>query len=119
MSTTENTFEATAADIGGALGVTPRAVRMWVEAGDLPRLERGRFDIAWATWLAAGRKVSADWRQKPRANVAVAAGWLQAIGHAPKDEDLEVIGRLFARNRKSLADAMQAVGAAQALMART
>lgn len=114
MTTEHNPAASTASEIGEALGVTPRTVRFWVEAGDLPKLERGTFDLAWATWLAAGRKVSSDWRQKPSAHVAVAAGWLQSLGREPNDADAEKLADMFKRNGRSAAAAMMALGAAQA-----
>jgi hypothetical protein len=107
-------YEAGAVEIADALQVTPRSVRMWAESGDLPRLARGTFDAGWATWLCAGRKVTARWGKKPSADVAVAAGWLQALGHEPGDDDLAALGNLFARNGKALAAAMLALGQAQA-----
>lgn len=118
MTTEHNPAASTASEIGEALGVTPRTVRFWVEAGDLPKLERGTFDLAWATWLAAGRKVSTDWRQKPSAQVAVVAGWLQAHHGQLDDAALEALGSLFKRNGQSSADAMRSVGIASVNMGR-
>lgn len=108
----------TAPEIAEALGVTPRAVRLWAESNDLPRLERGQYDLAWATWLMAGRKVSADWRAKPTALVAVSAGWAQALGHAPNDADMAALCNLFKRNGYSAEQAMRSLGAAEVAMAR-
>jgi predicted ArsR family transcriptional regulator len=108
----------TAPEIADALGVTPRAVRLWAEAGDLPRLERGMYCLAWATWLACGRKVATDWRQKPSAHVAVAVGWRQAQGRNPSDADMEALGALFKRNGYTAEAAMRALGAAESIGAR-
>ena len=115
---TEPIYSMTAPEIAGHLDVTPRTVRMWVESRDLPRLDRGQFDIGWASWLATGRKVSAQWPTRPSAHVLVAAAWLQAQDRTPTDEDLQALGGLFERNGYTLAQAMKAVGAAQAHMGR-
>lgn len=109
----------TAPQIADHLDVTPRTIRHWAESGDLPKLDRGQYDVGWATWLCAGRKTSANWRGKISASIAVAVGWVQALGHDPKDADMTALGDLFARNGLSLADAMQALGAAQARLERS
>ncbi|MBB3176251.1 hypothetical protein [Variovorax sp. Sphag1AA] len=116
---TEPIYSMTAPEIAGVLDVTARTVRMWAEDGDLPRLNRGRFDFSWATWLVCGRKVSARWRPTPSVHVIVAAGWLQSHDQAVTDADAEAFGGLFKRNGLSLAEAMKALGAAQALMGHT
>lgn len=104
----------TASQIAGHLDVTPRTIRHWAESGDLPKLDRGQYDVGWATWLSAGRAISTDWRGKISAPVAVAVGWVQAVGHDPKDADIVALGDLFTRNGLTFADAMQALGAAEA-----
>lgn len=114
---TEPVYSMTAPEIAAVLGVTARTVRMWAEAGDLPRLSRGQFDVSWATWLVCGRKVSARWRA-PSVHVTVAAGWLQFHDRAPTNADAEALGGLFKRNGFSLSEAMKSLGAAQALMGR-
>lgn len=109
------TYSMTAPEVADHLGVTARTIRHWQESGDLPKLEqRGQYDLAFATWLYVGRKVSADWRGKTSAQIAVAAGWVQALGREPKEADLDAFGDLFKRNGLSVASAMQALGGAQA-----
>jgi hypothetical protein len=87
---------------------------MWAESCDLPRLQRGRFDVGWAIWLKIGREICQQWRTKPSASVAVAAGWLQAQNGIPSAADLAALGDLFKRNGFDVEDAVSALGAAQA-----
>ncbi len=102
---------------GRLLGLTDRRVRQFIEAGAVPRLERGMVDFGWLLHYYGGTQVTEDWRVKPHANVLVAMAWMTGQGADFKNH-LDLLTALFERNAKSRDDAMLALGQAMALMGR-
>jgi len=101
------------------LGMTGRRLRQFVEAGAIPRPERGKIDPAWALHLYGGTQAAAELQKKPDdPGVLVALSWLIGTGAASARADRHLLAELFTRNGKSEADAMVALGQAMALVSR-
>jgi hypothetical protein len=102
------------------LSLTDRRLRQHCEAGAIPRPERGMVDPAWALHFIAGTRMISELASPPTsADVVVALAWATGCGGAAgAKQDRALLVELFERNGKTRDDALLALGAALAMMAR-
>lgn len=119
MSHTTDPFEPLRPipEMADLLGLTERRLRQFVEAGAIPRPERGKIDFGWAVHYFGGAKMTESLEHKPAPGVLVALAWATGQGADATAQRAHLIG-LFERNGKTRDEALLALGHAQALLNR-
>lgn len=111
-------YAMTAREIGELLEITPRRVTQYRDAGLLPTIERGKFDMAFLMYLRHGELITRKAGVRANRDALVARGWL--VGHPDElsPDDLTAFAGLFERNGLTRDAALLALGRAQSMVKR-